>query len=104
MTDEEAREFFKNLKPLTEEELQRRCEENAKIWPKMTEGEARQILREYLERHIPKGMNVWIGEVICHDYTGWSFQAGYTVGETPCKNWHNWGVDAKYKNCGPTLM
>lgn len=106
--NEKDRKILENLRaPLTEEERKRDEAELAKIWPKMTEDEARQILREFMERPL-KGKEwpkVWIGDVIEHDYTGYSFQAtyyeeGYILGSF----WQSWGVDAKTHECKIALM
>lgn len=81
--------------------------EKCKGEPPMSEEEARQILREFMERPL-KGKEwpkVWIGEVIEYDRTGYSFQATYYgKGYVPGSFWQNWGVDAKTHECMIALM
>ncbi len=73
----------------------------------MTEEEAREILREFME--LPyKGQEwpkVWIGEQIGEDNTGFSFQATYyDEGWKPEDGFQNWGVDARTKECMFAIM
>lgn len=73
----------------------------------MTEEEARKVLREFMERP-DKGKEwpkVWIGEKIGEDRLGYSFQAAYYFkGDKPGERWHNWGVDARTKECMFAIM
>ncbi len=73
----------------------------------MTEEEARQVLREFMERP-DKGKEwpkVWIGEKIGEDKLGFSFQATYYYkGWKPEDGFQIWGVDARTKECMFNIM
>ena len=75
--------------------------------PSMTEDEARQILRDFMEEPY-KGQEwpkVWIGEVISADELGYLFQATYyDEGWKPEDGFQNWSVDPKTKECMFAIM
>lgn len=73
----------------------------------MTEAEARQVLREFMERP-DKGKEwpkVWIGEKIWECSLGFGFQATlYCQGWKPEDGFQNWSVDARTKECMFAIM
>lgn len=73
----------------------------------MTEEEAREVLREFMEKP-DKGKEwpkVWIGEKIMECSLGYGFQAAYYFkGQNPEDHWCNWIVDAKTRDCGYAIM
>lgn len=73
----------------------------------MTEEEAREVLREFMERP-DKGKEwpkVWIGDVIASGELGYTFQATYYEPRwKPEDGWQKWGVDARTKECGFMIM
>lgn len=73
----------------------------------MTENEAREILRKFMEQG-NKGKvwpKVWIGKKISECSMGYSFQAAYYYkGQNPEDRWCNWGVDARTKECMYAIM
>lgn len=72
----------------------------------MTENEAREILLNHLKNLTWQDYpNAWVGDVIGHDETGYSFKANiYADGDEPERNWVNWGVDARTHTCMPAYM
>lgn len=110
MNNKEIKEFLDSLKKFENLDLQQRTEVYAKIWPKMTEEEARKILQRHLESMCTKrtdgDFSWWIGEVLYHDYTGYIFLAGiYEKSKGKAgDNGIRFGVDALRKTCGFDIM